>query len=84
MGGDLDLAQEALGSDGRGELRAEHLDGDRAVVFGIVAEVHRGHAAAAEFTLDRVMPGEGGVQGGHRVGHGMPRGSYLRPRSSAM
>ena len=31
VGGDLDLAQEALGAERGGQLGAEHLDGDLAV-----------------------------------------------------
>ena len=46
IGGDLDLGQEALGADDGGELGAEHLDRDVAVVAQVVGEVDRRHAAA--------------------------------------
>lgn len=38
----------------RGELGVENLDGDFAVVFPVVREVNRRHAAAAQLTLDGV------------------------------
>ena len=59
-GGDLDLAEEALGADGRGELGAEDLHGDEAAVLGVAGEVDRRHAALAELPLDRIAGGEGG------------------------
>ena len=58
-GGDADLAGEALGAEGRGELGAEHLDGDLAVVLQVVGEVDGGHAALAELALDPVGGAEG-------------------------
>ena len=54
-----DLADEALGAEGRGELGAEHLDGDLAVVLQVVGEVDGGHAALAELALDAVGGAEG-------------------------
>ena len=51
--GDLDLAQEPLAGQRPREVRAEHLDGDVAVVLEVVREVDRGHAAGAELALDR-------------------------------
>ena len=44
-GGGLDLAQEALGAERGGELGAEDLDGDLAVVLEIFGEIDGGHAA---------------------------------------
>jgi hypothetical protein len=55
-GRDLDLAQEALGSDRRRKVRGKHLHGDPAGVFAIQGQVHRAHAAATELALDRVTP----------------------------
>ena len=60
--GDADLAQEALGAERRGELGAQHLERDLAVVPEVVGEVDRGHAAAAELALDRVAAGEGRLE----------------------
>ena len=53
-GGELDLAQEALGAERIGELGVEHLERDRAVVPEVLREPDRGHAAAAELALERV------------------------------
>ena len=47
IGGGLDLAQEPLGADHRGQLGAQDLDRDLAVVLEVLREVHRGHAALA-------------------------------------
>ena len=57
-GGGGDLAQEALGAERGGELGAEDLDGDLAVVLEVVGEVDRGHAALAELALDAVAVGQ--------------------------
>ena len=62
----LDLAQEALGADDGGELGAEDLDRDLAVVLQVLGEVDRGHAALADLPLDAVAVAEGG---GERVRH---------------
>ena len=56
--GDLDLAQEAIGPDGVGELRLEQLDGDLAAVPQVVGEIDGGHPAAADHALDAVAAGE--------------------------
>jgi len=39
LGGDFDLAQEALGADGRGDLGGQDLDRHLAVMLGIFGEV---------------------------------------------
>jgi len=70
QGGDgLDLAEEALGPDDRGQLWAHHLDRDFAIVLEVLGQVDRGHAALAELPLDAVAVGEGSLQSGHRLGH---------------
>ena len=46
-GRDLDFTLEAVGTNGCGHLRQDHLDGDFAIVFQIVGEIHRRHSAAA-------------------------------------
>ena len=53
-GGDLDLAQKALGAEGRAQLRAQHLDGDPALEAQVVGEKDHGHPAAANLTLHGV------------------------------
>src|SRR5947208_13212412 len=52
--GDRDLPQEPVGAELRRELRAEHLDRDRAVVLHVARAIYGGHASAAQFALDRV------------------------------
>ena len=69
----LDLTQEALGADDGGQLGAEDLDGDLAVVLEVLGEVDRGHAALAQLALEAVAVGEGGTQG-VRHAHGAPGG----------
>ena len=54
-GGDLDLAEEAVGAERGGELGVEDLERDGAVVLAVVGQVHGGHAAAAELALDVVL-----------------------------
>ena len=55
----LDLGEEPLGAECRGEIGVQHLDRDLAVVLEVVREVDRGHAARAELALDAVAVGEG-------------------------
>jgi len=51
----------------------QHFDGDIALVFEVVREVHGGHAASAELAVDAVAVGERGGEAGalvmHVVGH---------------
>ena len=68
--GDLDLAQEALGTERRSELRPQHLDRDVAVVLDVVGEIHGGHPAPAKLPLDGVAALEGFVERGEIVTHG--------------
>ena len=53
-GGDADLAGEPLGAQGGGELGAEHLDRDLAIVLEVISQEHGRHAALAELALDAV------------------------------
>ena len=69
-GGDLDLAQESPAAQGGGELRMQHLDGDRPVVLQVLGEVHRCHAALPELALDGVALGESYTEGFEHIGHG--------------
>src|SRR5439155_18125764 len=57
-GGQVDLAHEPIRTELQGQLRAEHLDGDPAVVSYVVRQVDGGHATLAELELDRVAAGE--------------------------
>ena len=47
-GDEADLAEKALGADGGGEVRVNHLQRDRPVVAEVVGEVNRRGAAPAE------------------------------------
>src|SRR5207248_2547273 len=74
-GGDLDLAQEPLGAEGRREVRVQDLDRDRPMVLQVLREEHRRHAPATQLPLDRVAVGDGLTQGVEQVGHGTWRPS---------
>ena len=67
VGGGLDLGEEAVGADHRGELGLEHLESDLPVMAEVLGQVHRGHAALAQLALNAVAVGEGGgeVLSGH-------------------
>jgi hypothetical protein len=58
-GGEVDFAPKAIGAQDGGQLGAEDLQGNRAVVFEVLGEVDRGHPAAPELALDRVAIAEG-------------------------
>ena len=70
-GGEADLAEEALGAEGGGELGVEDLEGDVAVVLEVLGEEDRGHAVA-ELALECITVSEAVAQDGDRVGHGAP------------
>ncbi len=53
-GGELDLPQEALGSDRHRELGAECLHGYPPLVAEIVREIHDRHPAPSYLPLDAV------------------------------
>src|SRR5439155_21180408 len=70
QGGDrLDLAEEPLGPEGHGELRPEHLDGDRPAVLQVLGEEDHRHAALAQLPFDRVALDECGLDADEEVGH---------------
>ena len=58
IGGGLDFAEEAISAECGGELGAEDLDGDLAVVLEVFGEVDGGHAALAEFANDAIAVSE--------------------------
>ena len=62
VGGDLNLLEEPLGAQHGGQLGPEDLDRHFSVVFEVLGEVDRGHAARAEFFLDDVAVSEGGFE----------------------
>ena len=67
---DLNLREEALGSDNGSQFRLQDLEGHLSVVLDVGGEIDGSHAARAELTLDRVAALEGGVQTGGGIGHG--------------
>src|SRR5688500_1364018 len=54
-----DLVQKPLGAQGPGNLGQEHLDRDRSIVLEVIGEVHHGHAALPQLTLDPVAVAQG-------------------------
>ncbi len=82
VGGDLDLAEKPLGSQCCSEFGAENFDRHLAVVFEIVGEVDRRHAASTDLFLDGVAVGEGGFETVEKLGHCVlaPLGTVYRIR----
>jgi hypothetical protein len=70
LGDDMDLAGEPVGSHRGGQLGAEDLEGDVAVVLEVVRQVHGGHAADPDFTLNAIAAAEGGSETWRSVSHG--------------
>jgi hypothetical protein len=68
LGSEFDFALKAIGTDGRGEVRVEDLDGDIAVVLKVLGQEDCGHAAAAELAFDGVPVAEGAAECADRVG----------------
>jgi hypothetical protein len=68
-GRDLDLAVKALRAEGRGQLRLEDLEGDGALVLEILRQEDRGHPAAPELALQRVLACQSSLQLRLEVGH---------------
>ena len=69
LGGDLDLAQEAAYSQRGREFRTQDLDRDSAMVLEVLAEVHGGHATAADLPLDGITVDESLFEPVQNVGH---------------
>ena len=74
--GDLDLTQEALGSEDGRQLGVHHLERDQPVVAHVARQIDRGHAALAEFALDLVAAGERGLELVQAVCHRVERCAY--------
>lgn len=58
MGDDFDFPKEPFDADGGRQFRAKDLDGDRALMFQVSCEVHRGHAALPQFPIYGVPVGQ--------------------------
>ena len=72
-----DLAQEALGADRRGQLRAEHLEATSRSCRRSWAQVDRRHAAPAELALEAVAAVEVGREAGDRIAQRVVRWGTL-------
>jgi hypothetical protein len=58
LGGNADLAREALRAQQRGEIGTQHLDGDLGILPQVARQVHGRHAAASDFAHDGISSGE--------------------------
>ena len=67
--GDFDLAEEAVGAEAGGQVRAQDLDGDHAVMLQVLRQVHRSHAALPQRALEAVAVVQGFGEAGRDVGH---------------
>src|SRR5678816_3285216 len=59
LGGGVDLGQEPLAVDGRGDFRVQDLDRHPPIVALVARLVNRCHAARSELALDAVAAGKG-------------------------
>ncbi len=66
---DLNLTQEPGGSHLGGQVGAEHLYGDRALVLEVVGQEYLGHAALPQLSLDLVPRGEDLVEALQQLRH---------------
>ena len=57
-GSGLDLGEKPLGADDGGQLGAQHLEGDVAVMTEIFGQIDRGHAALPQLTLQAIAIGQ--------------------------
>src|SRR2546423_3612825 len=81
LGSEPDLAQESLDAHQHGDLRAQHLDRNRAVVLQVMREKDERRTPAPQLMLDRVPAAQGPDEGGGALlRHGV---TILRPRAPA-
>ena len=71
VGGELDLGQEPLGADHGGELGAQHLERDPAVVPDVLGQVDGRHAAGADLAVEAIAVRQGGLEPAEQFGHGL-------------
>ena len=69
---DVDLAQKSIRADRRGELRVQNLQRDVPMVFHVVGEIDRRHAAAADLALDAIASGQRALETAEGVVHVRP------------
>ena len=70
LGGDPDLAEEALGADGGRQLRLENLDSHLPLMLGVPGEIDESHPALSQQALHLVMAGECFPQSFQLIGQG--------------
>ena len=74
---DLDLGEKPVDAKHGAEFGLQDLERDLTVVLEVAGEVHRRHAAFADFANDGVAAGEGRVELPHGIyGHCMGYGRY--------
>src|SRR5512133_1279620 len=71
--GRSDLSQESFAAERRAEIRMQNLYGDVAIVFEIVCQIHRRHAAGADLAIDAITIS-------HRSGESLYWGFDVRVR----
>ena len=69
LGGDGDLAEEALRGERRGHVGAQHLEGDGAVMLQILREPDGRHASAADLALEDVATAQRRAETLQFIGH---------------
>jgi hypothetical protein len=69
LGRDLDLAQEAVGTERLTQLGPKDLYRDQSLVLEITGEKNHRHTTPAELTVDRVAIGEGLGEAVLQIGH---------------
>jgi hypothetical protein len=70
----LDLAEEAVGAQGRREFGVEHFERDLPGMLQILSQKNRGHSATSHFSLNGVMVCQGGAE---TIGKGSHSGGNL-------
>ena len=80
LGSEFDLALESLGTERRGEIGEQDLEGDRPVALFVDGEIHCRHAAATELSIDAVPSGEALAKAFDGIGHSAKLG-VARPDS---
>jgi hypothetical protein len=69
LSGQLDLAKEAVGTEGLTEFGLENLDRDLSLVLTVAGEHDHRHATPSELTLDGIAVSEGLLEVVQRIGH---------------
>jgi hypothetical protein len=72
---DFDLTEEPVGAQAGGQLRAQHLDGDLAVVLQVLRQVHRPHPSLPERALEAISVAQRFGQSGRDIRHVIGVGS---------